>query len=53
MLGAASVISIVLGATAAVMARRIPTHVEAIETGAGVLLIGGIALAGLFLPVAL
>ncbi len=53
MLGAVSFISVVLGATAAVMAERFPAHVEAIETAAGVLLIGGIALAGSFLPTAL
>ncbi len=51
MLGAASFISVVLGAAAAVTAERFPAYVEAIETGAGVLLIGGIALAGLLLPV--
>jgi hypothetical protein len=53
MLGAVSFISVVLGTAAAVVAERFPAHIEAIETGAGVLLIGGIALAGSFLPVVL
>jgi hypothetical protein len=37
----------------AVTARRFPAYTAAIETGAGILLIGGIALAGSFLPVIL
>ena len=53
MLGAVSFISVVLGAAAATVAERYPTYIEAIETAAGVLLIGGIALAGSFLPVIL
>ncbi len=53
MLGVASFISVVLGAAAAAVAERFPAYVETIETGAGVLLIGGIALAGSFLPVVL
>jgi len=53
MLGAASFISVVVGMAAAGVAERFPTYVEAIETGAGVLLIGGFALAGSFLPVVL
>jgi hypothetical protein len=46
-----------LGAVAAYSAKRFPGHfaghVEALETGAGVLLIGGLALAGCALPVVL
>jgi putative Mn2+ efflux pump MntP len=53
MLGAVSFISVVIGTAAATIAERYPNYVETIETAAGVLLIGGIALAGSFLPVAL
>jgi hypothetical protein len=53
MLGAVSLISVVLGTVGAVVAERFPAYLEAIETGAGVLLIGGFALAGSFLPVVL
>jgi hypothetical protein len=53
MLGAVSFISVVVGAAAAAIAERFPAYVETIETAAGVLLIGGIALAGSFLPVVL
>jgi hypothetical protein len=53
MLGVVSFISVVLGAAAAGMAHRFPAHIEAIETGAGVLFVGGIALAGALLPVVL
>jgi hypothetical protein len=53
MLGAVSLISVVVGAAAAAIAERFPAYVETIETAAGVLLIGGIALAGSFLPVVL
>ena len=51
MLGAVSLISVVVGAAAAAIAERFPAYVEAIETAAGVLLIGGIALVGASLPV--
>ena len=53
MLGAVSFFSVVIGTAAASVAQCYPNYVEAIETGAGVLLIGGIALAGSFLPVVL
>jgi len=53
MLAAISVISVVLGASVAYFADRYPAHVEALETGAGVLLIGGIALLGSGLPAVL
>ena len=53
MLGAVSFISVVIGTAAATVAERYPNYIEAIETGAGVLLIGGFALAGSFLPVVL
>ena len=50
MLGAASLICIALGTAGAIVAQRFPAYTVAIETGAGVLLIGGIALAGSILP---
>jgi len=53
MLGVVSFISVVAGAAAAAVAERFPNYIEAVETCAGVLLIGGIALAGSFLPVVL
>jgi hypothetical protein len=53
MLGAASIVSVLLGAAAAVMAERVPAYTETIEKCAGVLLIGGFALAGSCLPVVL
>jgi hypothetical protein len=40
----------VLGACVACAADRFPAHVEAMETGAGFLLLSGLALAGLALP---
>ena len=53
MIAAVSVISVVLGAAVAYVADRYPAHVEALETSAGVLLIGGLALLGSSLPVLL
>jgi hypothetical protein len=53
MIGAVSLISVVLGATIACLADRYPAHVEMLETGAGALLIGGFALLGSTLPVLL
>ncbi len=46
-----SLISVVFGATIAYVADRFPTHNEALETGAGILLIGGLVLLGSALPV--
>lgn len=51
MVGIASLISIALGGAAAYFADRFPKHMEAIETGAGVLLISGLALIGVALPI--
>jgi hypothetical protein len=45
-----SLVSVTAGAAAAYYAGRFPAHVEAIETAAGVLLIGGLALLGSALP---
>ena len=50
MLAAVSLVSVMLGASIAYAADRYPAHVEALETGAGVLLIAGFALLGSALP---
>jgi hypothetical protein len=50
MVGAMSLISVVLGAAVAYAADRFPAHVEALEISAGALLIGGLALLGSALP---
>ena len=50
MVGSCSLISVVLGATLAYVADRFPAHVEALETSASALLIGGLALLGSALP---
>lgn len=47
---AMGLLSIVIGAAVAYAAERFPAYVEALETGAGVLLIAGFALAGFALP---
>ncbi len=46
MIAAISAISFVLGATVAYVANDFPEYLPAIETGAGILLIGGLALLG-------
>jgi hypothetical protein len=48
-----SLVSLVLGVCIAVVAERYPGHVAALETVAGVLLIGGLGLIGAGLPVLL
>lgn len=53
MIAATSLVSVVLGAAIAYFADRFPAYTEALETGAGVLLIGGFALLGSGLPVSL
>lgn len=50
MVGAVSLLSVILGGALASAAGRFPAHVEIIETSAGTLLIGGLALLGLSLP---
>ena len=50
MVGAISLMSVALGAALAYCADRFPAHVEAVETGAGALLIFGLALLGSALP---
>jgi hypothetical protein len=46
MIATIGAISFVLGATVAYLANRYPEHREAIETAAGVILIGGLGLLG-------
>ena len=53
MVGFVSMFSIVAGAATAYFAERLPANREALETGAGVLLIGGLALLGSALPIVL
>lgn len=53
MIAALSLLSVIAGAASAYFAERFPVHVEALETGAGVLLIGGLALLGSALPAVL
>ena len=53
MVGTMSMISVTLGAAVAYVADRFPLRIETLETGAGVLLIGGLALLGSALPVIL
>jgi hypothetical protein len=50
MLALVSTISVVLGGTVACLAERFPAHTQAIETVAGVMLLGGLALLGSGLP---
>jgi hypothetical protein len=50
MIGALSLISTLLGTAAAYFSERFAAHSEAIETGAGILLIGGLVLLGSALP---
>jgi hypothetical protein len=53
MIGALSLLSVIAGAAVAYYANRFPAHVEALETSAGALLIGGLALLGSALPTVL
>lgn len=53
MTGAMSMIGIVAGSAAAYLAERYPVRMEAIETCAGFLLIGGLMLLGSALPAVL
>lgn len=49
--GILGMLSVVTGAVVAYLAKRFPAHIEALETGAGALLLGGLALASCGLPV--
>jgi len=53
MIALVGLLGIALGTAAACTARRFPAHVEAMQTGAGLLLIGGLMLTGCALPVLL
>lgn len=53
MAGAVGLFSVAVGAVIAWAAKRYPGHDEALETGAGILLIAGFALAGVALPAVL
>ena len=53
MVGILGLLSVMTGAVVAYLATRFPAHVEALETGAGALLLGGLALASCGLPVIL
>jgi len=49
--GILGMLSVVTGAAIAYLAKRFPAHIEALETGAGALLLGGLALASCGLPI--
>lgn len=51
MVGILGLLSVMTGAAIACLAKRFPAHIEVLETGAGALLIGGLALASCGLPV--
>jgi hypothetical protein len=50
MLGIAGLLSVVAGGVVAYFAERFPEYIEVLETAAGVLLIGGFALAAWAIP---
>jgi hypothetical protein len=52
-IGILSLLSVMSGTTIACLAKRFPAHTELLETGAGALLLGGLALASCGLPVIL
>jgi hypothetical protein len=51
--GILSLLSVMSGTAIAYLANRFPAHIELLETGAGALLLGGLALASCGLPVIL
>lgn len=53
MIAIVSLVSLALGGTVAATAERYPGHVKALETVAGVLLVGGLGLIGAGLPILL
>ncbi len=53
MVGILGMLSVMTGAVVAYFARRFPAHIEALETGAGALLLCGLALASCGLPIIL
>jgi hypothetical protein len=50
MAGAVGLFSVVIGAVVAYASERFPAHVASLETGAGFLLISGLALSSYALP---
>ena len=50
MIAAVGLLSFMVGAVVAYAAERFPGHIESLETGAGFLLISGLALSGYALP---
>ena len=52
-IGILSLLSVISGCAIAYLAKRFPAHIELLETGAGALLLGGLALASSALPVIL
>jgi hypothetical protein len=46
MTGVVGLLSVIVGAVAACAADRYPAHIEALETAAGILVLGGFAVAG-------
>jgi hypothetical protein len=50
MLGIAGLLSVLAGGALAYFAERLPAQIELLETAAGVLVLGGFALAGYAMP---
>jgi len=50
MLGIAGLLGVIAGGVIAYFAERFPAHIEALETAAGVMIIGGFAVAACALP---
>jgi hypothetical protein len=53
MAGVVGLLSVVVGSVVAYASERFPAHVESLETGAGFLLLSGLALSGYALPAVL
>ncbi len=53
MIGILGLLSVMSGTTIAYLAKHFPAHIELLETGAGALLLGGLALASSGLPIIL
>ena len=53
MVGILGLLSVMTGAAVAYLAKHFPAHIEALETCAGALLLGGLALASSGLPIIL
>lgn len=53
MLGAAGVFGVIAGTVSACLPRWLPAHAQAVQTAAGLMLLGGFALVGWAMPVML